>query len=75
MVTDIVLPGNDWELVGQGYEFTEGTAANAAGEVFFQDIKKSITYKVGLMGNYLPSNQMIKKKAEPVLVLMEKDTL
>jgi gluconolactonase len=48
MLTDILLPGSDWELVGQGYNFTEGTVANTAGEVFFQDIPNSKTYKVGL---------------------------
>ncbi len=47
---DILLPGEDWELVGQGYGFTEGTAANAAGELFYQDIPNSKTYKVGLDG-------------------------
>ena len=47
MLTDILLPGSDWELVGQGYNFTEGTVANAAGEVFFQDIPNSKTYKIG----------------------------
>ena len=45
-MTDILLPGNDWELVGQGYTFTEGTAANAAGGVFFQDIPNAKTYKM-----------------------------
>ena len=49
-LTDILLPGKDWELVGQGYSFTEGTAVNATGEVFFQDIPNSKTYKVGLDG-------------------------
>lgn len=43
---DILLPGEDWELVGGGYTFTEGTAANAAGDVFFQDIPNSKTYIV-----------------------------
>jgi len=47
---DILIPGKGWELVGQGYTFTEGTAGNAAGEVFFQDIPNSKTYKVGLDG-------------------------
>jgi gluconolactonase len=47
---DILIPGEGWELVGQGYGFTEGTAANAAGEVFYQDIPNSKTYKVGLDG-------------------------
>jgi sugar lactone lactonase YvrE len=43
----LLIPGEEWELVGQGYGFTEGTAANAAGEVFYQDIPQSKTYKVG----------------------------
>ena len=45
-LSDILIPGENWELVGQGYKFTEGTAANAAGEVFYQDIPNSKTYKV-----------------------------
>jgi sugar lactone lactonase YvrE/enterochelin esterase-like enzyme len=50
LLSDILLPGDDWELVAEGLGFTEGTAANAAGEVFFQDIPNSKTYKVGLDG-------------------------
>jgi sugar lactone lactonase YvrE len=50
MLNDILVPGQDWELVAEGLGFSEGTAANAAGEVFFQDIPNSKTYKVGLDG-------------------------
>jgi gluconolactonase len=50
VLKDILIPGEDWELVGQGYQFTEGVAANAAGEVFYQDIPNSKTYKIGLDG-------------------------
>jgi gluconolactonase len=55
-INDILLPNEGWELVGQGYGFTEGIAANAVGEVFFQDIPNAKTYKVGLDGkvNLLP---------------------
>ncbi|MES1159282.1 MAG: SMP-30/gluconolactonase/LRE family protein, partial [Bacteroidota bacterium] len=49
-LSEILVPGEGWELVGQGYKFTEGVAANAAGEVFYQDIPNSKTYKVGLDG-------------------------
>ena len=49
-VNDILMPGNTWELVGKGYNFTEGTAANAAGEVFFHDIPNSKTFKVDRAG-------------------------
>ena len=36
--------------MGEGYRFTEGTAANAKGEVFYQDIPNSKTYKVDING-------------------------
>jgi gluconolactonase len=49
-LSDIIIPGENWELVGAGYGFTEGTAANSKGEVFYQDIPNSKTYKVGLDG-------------------------
>ncbi|GEO10132.1 SMP-30/gluconolactonase/LRE family protein [Segetibacter aerophilus] len=49
-INDILIPGSKWELVGQGYGFTEGTAADAAGNVFFHDILKSKTYKVDAKG-------------------------
>ena len=47
---DLLLPGEEWQLVGSGYAFTEGPAANAKGEVFFNDIPNSKTWKVGLDG-------------------------
>jgi sugar lactone lactonase YvrE/enterochelin esterase-like enzyme len=49
-LSDLLIPGEDWELVGEGYGFSEGTAVNEAGEVFYQDIPNSKTYKVGLDG-------------------------
>lgn len=51
---DLLIPGEGWDLVGQGYSFTEGTAANAAGEVFFQDIPNGKTYRVGPDGKPIP---------------------
>ena len=49
-LNDILIPEETWELVGENYGFTEGTAVNAKGEVFFQDIPNSKTYKIGLDG-------------------------
>jgi sugar lactone lactonase YvrE/enterochelin esterase-like enzyme len=46
----ILIPGEGWTLVADGYKFTEGPAANAKGEVFFNDIPASETYKIGLDG-------------------------
>ena len=52
-LNDILVENTDWELVGEGYTFTEGTATNAAGEFFFQDFPNSKTYKVGLDGKLI----------------------
>lgn len=46
----ILIPEEDWQLVGKGYRFTEGPATNEKGEVFFNDVPNSKTYKIGLDG-------------------------
>lgn len=61
-LSDILVPGQDWELAGEGYTFTEGTAANAKGEVFFQDIPASKTYKITVDGK-LSALSLDAKKA------------
>jgi gluconolactonase len=60
-LTDLLIPGEDWELVGEGYQFTEGTAANVKGEVFYQDIPVSKTYKVDVNGKLTTLNVDSKK--------------
>lgn len=45
-LSEILLPGEDWQLVGEGYQFTEGPAADASGIVYFNDIPANTTYKV-----------------------------
>ena len=47
---DVFAPGQGWELVGEGYTFTEGPAVNARGEVVFADIPQSKRYRIGLDG-------------------------
>jgi len=47
---DILIPGEDWKLVAEGYKFTEGPAVNAKGEVFYNDVPASKLYQVGLDG-------------------------
>jgi gluconolactonase len=47
---EILIPGESWQLVGEGYKGTEGPAVNAKGEVFFDDVPDSKTYKIGLDG-------------------------
>lgn len=38
---DLLIPGEDWKLVGEGYRFTEGIIADKNGDVYFQDINFS----------------------------------
>ncbi len=47
---ELLLPGEDWKLVAEGYTFTEGPAVNEKGEVFYNDVPASKTYKIGLDG-------------------------
>lgn len=49
--TNLIIPGEDWKLVSQGHQFTEGPAVNSKGEVFFTDIPNGKIHKVNLDGN------------------------
>lgn len=61
MLSDILIPGEEWQLVGEHYKFTEGAAVNAKGEAFFQDIPNSKTYKVDLDGKLTDLNMNAKR--------------
>ena len=50
MLNDILLPNEGWQLVGEGYRFSEGPAVNAKGEVFFDDGPAGKIWKVSLDG-------------------------
>lgn len=47
---DLVLEGENWELVSSGHKFTEGPAVNDAGELFFTDIPNNRIHKVDAEG-------------------------
>ncbi len=47
---EVLLPGEGWQLVGEGYRFTEGPSVNQKGEVFFNDGGQSKTFRVGSDG-------------------------
>jgi gluconolactonase len=49
-IREILDPDHDWELVGEGYEFTEGPAVDRDGAVYFCDSGASRIYKVGADG-------------------------
>lgn len=50
----ILLPGEDWKLVAEGYRFLEGPASNSKGELFFNDVPTSKTYRLGADGKPEP---------------------
>ncbi|MGK0185722.1 MAG: gluconolactonase [Verrucomicrobiales bacterium] len=45
IVTDGGKPG-DWELVGDGYRFTDGLCSSADGTVYFSDLPSGTVYKI-----------------------------
>jgi sugar lactone lactonase YvrE/enterochelin esterase-like enzyme len=49
-VFQVLSPGDDWQLVGEGYRGTDGPAVNAAGEMFFSDPSNNRIYKTALDG-------------------------
>ncbi len=49
-ITQVLKQNEDWQMVGEGYKFTEGPTANAKGEIFFTDIPNNRIHKVGLDG-------------------------
>src|SRR5262249_46860610 len=57
-ILDILIPGEDWQLVGEGYRFAEGPAVNAKGEVFFTDIPNNRIHKSISMGESLYSKKI-----------------
>ncbi|HMB93084.1 MAG TPA: SMP-30/gluconolactonase/LRE family protein [Rhodothermales bacterium] len=48
---EILLPGEPWELVADGFRFTEGPAVNAQGQVFFNDVVTNTTYTINDAGD------------------------
>ena len=48
---DLVLEGENWELVSSGHKFTEGPAVNDAGELFFTDIPNNRIHRVDAEGH------------------------
>lgn len=49
-LSQVLLPGEKWELLGEGYEFTEGPAVAPNGEVFFTDVPASRIYRISVEG-------------------------
>ncbi len=46
----LLLDGQNWELVSDGYNFTEGPAVDLAGNLYFTDVFRSKIYRLGADG-------------------------
>ncbi|MGA9773994.1 MAG: SMP-30/gluconolactonase/LRE family protein [Blastocatellia bacterium] len=46
----ILVPGEGWQLVGEGYRSAAGLAVNQKSELFFNDVGSNRSYKIGLDG-------------------------
>jgi enterochelin esterase-like enzyme/sugar lactone lactonase YvrE len=45
---EILIPGEEWKLVAEGFKSTRGPACNAQGEVFFADTTNNHIHRIGL---------------------------
>ena len=48
---EILIPGEGWQLVAEGFKSTRGPACNAAGEVFFADTSNNKIHRIELDGS------------------------
>jgi gluconolactonase len=48
---ELVIPGEDWEVVSSGHQYTDSPTVNAAGEVFFADREAGTIHMVELDGS------------------------
>ena len=49
-VFQVLIPGEDWQLVSSGHRNADGPAVSASGEMFFTDPANNRIHKVGLDG-------------------------
>jgi gluconolactonase len=47
-VQELLIPGEGWKLVGEGFQSTRSPAYNARGEVFFADTANNKIHRIGL---------------------------
>lgn len=50
-LSQILIDGEPWQLVAEGYKFTEGPAADQEGNVYFTDVPAGMIYKVDSVGH------------------------
>ena len=45
-LSKILVAGEDWQLVGEGYGFTDGACADAKGNFYFADLPKGVLHRI-----------------------------
>lgn len=50
----LLAPGQGWELVGEGYGFTDAACADAQGNFYFSDLPKGVLHRVDPAGKVTP---------------------
>jgi gluconolactonase len=48
---EILVPGEEWQLVASGFKSTRGPSSNAKGEVFFADTSSNKIHRINLDGS------------------------
>lgn len=47
---EVIVPGEGWELLAEGFKSTRGPTCNAEGEVFFADTSNNKIHRIGVDG-------------------------
>ncbi|MBI3836636.1 MAG: SMP-30/gluconolactonase/LRE family protein [Planctomycetia bacterium] len=47
---DVLIEGEDWQLVGEGFAFTEGPAVDSNGNLYFTDVFRAKIYRLDAQG-------------------------
>jgi sugar lactone lactonase YvrE len=45
-LTEVLIPGEGWQLVSEGHQFTEGPTCDKDGNLYFVDVPKSQIFKI-----------------------------
>jgi len=46
----LLVPGEEWQVAARGYSLMRGAASDASGDVYFNDVPGSATYRIGTDG-------------------------
>ena len=53
-ISTVLIDGEGWQLVGEGYGFTDAACADAEGNFYFSDLPKGVVYRVSPDGKVAP---------------------